>query len=72
MELQINDLQKEVNKKTIQADNLIATNRMLEADIAVCKDEIVKSQTENSELSEKMKEIDYRLGIQNNRIADLE
>ena len=45
---------------------------MLEADNGVAKDEIIKVQTTNSELGEKLKEIEYRLGIQNNRMADLE
>ena len=46
MELQINDLQCLVNKKTVLADNLTATNRMLEADNSVAKDEIVALETE--------------------------
>ena len=72
MELQINDLQKALNKQSILAENLTATNRMLEADNAVAKNEIIRVETENYELQEKKKEIEYRLGIQNNRIADLE
>ena len=45
---------------------------MLETDNDVAKNEIIRVETENAELLEKKKEIDYRLGIQNNRIADLE
>lgn len=45
---------------------------MLETDNDVAKNEIIRVETENADLVEKKKEIDYRLGIQNNRIADLE
>ena len=45
---------------------------MLETDNDVAKNEIIRVETENADLVEKKREIDYRLGIQNNRIADLE
>ena len=42
MELQINDLQKALNKQNVLSDNLTATNRMLEADNQVAKNEIIR------------------------------